>query len=360
LDCQRIGWPAIPQYLGYLSPADHYRGRSGASKIVALSLLEWERESMSMASRAIQTVSALALLGALIPLPATAEPGAVGVVTTLQGTALVQRAALSAPKPLVFKDDVFSRDRISTGERTLVRVLLGGKAVVTVRELSVLAISEQGGRAVIVLDSGAVTASVAHSRLAPGESIEIRTRNAVAAVRGTVLSVEAGEAPAAGGPAVPLSRIHVLSGNVEVSASADPAAVTVMVGAQQQVSVTGNTLGAVLPAPLVTAGSQSGPAAPQHGAPPDPFVDALAMRENGRALGLAHSILGPDPGAGGQSDQAGGDQPALQQDNALATFGGPDGDGRRGGRGRGVGGGMPNVPLTAIGRGNHGHGHGHH
>jgi len=315
---------------------------------------------MSMASRAIQTVSALALLGALIPLPATAEPGAVGVVTTLQGTALVQRAALSAPKPLLFKDDVFSRDRISTGERTLVRVLLGGKAVVTVRELSVLSISEQGGRAVVALDSGAVTASVAHSRLAPGESIEIRTRNAVAAVRGTVLTVEAGEAPAGagGGPAVPLSRIHVLSGNVEVSASADPAAVTVMVGAQQQVSVTGNTLGAVLPAPALAAGSQSGPAAPQHDAPPDPFVDALAMRENGRALGLAHSILGPDPGGGGQSDEVGGGR--LQQDNALATFGGPDGDGRRGGRGRGAGGGMPNVPITAISRGNNGHGHGHH
>jgi hypothetical protein len=314
-----------------------------------------------MRSRAIVMVSALTLLGALIPLPATAEPGAVGVVTTLQGAALVQRAALSAPKALLFKDDVFSRDRISTGERALVRVLLGGKAVVTVRELSVLAISEQDGRAVVALDSGAVTASVAHSRMAPGESIEIRTRNAVAAVRGTVLTVEAGEAPAgaAGGPAIPLSRIHVLTGNVEVSASADPAAVRVMVGAQQQVSVSGNTLGAVLPAPALAAGSQSGPAALQHDAPPDPFVDALAARENGRALGLAHSILWPDPGSGGQSNQAGGEPSALQVENALATFGGPDGDGRRGGRGHGAGGGMPNVPLTAISHGHHGHGHGH-
>jgi ferric-dicitrate binding protein FerR (iron transport regulator) len=313
-----------------------------------------------MRSGAIQAMSMLALLAALSPRAATAEPGAVGVVTTLQGSALVQRAALSAPMRLSFKDDVFSRDRISTGEGALVRVLLGGKAVVTVRELSVLAISEQGGRAVVLLDSGAVTASVAHSRLRPGESIEIRTRNAVAAVRGTVLTVEAGEAAAGtpGDPAVPLSRIRVLSGSVEVSASADPAAATVLVGARQQVSVSGNTIGAVQPAPALAAAAQSGPAALQHDAPPDPFVDALAARENGRALGLAHSILRPDPGAGGQrqSNRSAGGESPLQGDKALGIFGGPDADGR-GGAGRGNGGGMPDVPLTATSRGNHGRGH---
>src|SRR5713226_9591091 len=146
-----------------------------ATAVLAPSLLHNGRESLSMRSRTIQMMSALALIAALSPRPATAEPGAVGVVTTLQGPALLQRAALPAPTRLSFKDDVFSRDRISTGEGALVRVLLGGKAVVTVRELSVLAISEQGGRAVVMLDSGAVTASVAHDRLRPGESIEIRT-----------------------------------------------------------------------------------------------------------------------------------------------------------------------------------------
>ncbi len=322
-----------------------------------------------MRSRAIQMMSALALIAALSPRPATAEPGAVGVVTTLQGPALVQRAALPAPMRLSFKDDVFSRDRISTGEGALVRVLLGGKAVVTVRELSVLAISEQGGRAVVALDSGAVTASVAHDRLRPGESIEIRTRNAVAAVRGTVLTVEAGEAAAGtpGGPAVPLSRIQVLRGTVEVSAAADSAAATVVVGARQQVSVSGNTIGAVQPVPALAAAVQSGPAALQHDAPPDPFVDALAEKENARALGLAHSILRPDPGGRGQgrSDQSGGGPQGgeqggsggvspLQGDKALAIFGGPDGDGRDGG---GRGNGVPRVPLTANSRGNHGHGH---
>ncbi len=315
-----------------------------------------------MRSRTIQMMSALALIVALGHCPATAEPGAVGVVTTLQGPALVQRAALPAPTRLSFKDDVFSRDRISTGEGALVRVLLGGKAVITVRELSVLAISEQGGRAVVLLDSGAVTASVAHDRLRPGESIEIRTRNAVAAVRGTVLTVEAGEAAAGtpGGPAVPLSRIQVLRGAVDVSAGADSTAATVVVGAGQQVSVSGHTIGAVQPAPALAAAAQSGPAAPQHDAPPNPFVDALAEKENARALGLAHSILRPDPGERGQGrgPQAGeqggsGGESPLQGDKALANFGGPDGDGG----GRGSGGGVPRVPLTANGRGNHGHGH---
>ena len=55
---------------------------------------------------------------------------------------MVARVALPEPRPLQFKDDVYVRDRISTGERSTVRVLLGGKATVTARERSVLTIAE--------------------------------------------------------------------------------------------------------------------------------------------------------------------------------------------------------------------------
>jgi hypothetical protein len=114
---------------------------------------------------AVAAMSAMAL-----PPPVTAQTsGAVGVVTTM--------------------DDVFGRDRISTQESSLVRVLLGGKAILTVRELSQVTISEEPGRAVVTLPDGKVVLAVAKQRLRPGESIEIRTPNAIAAVRGSVLAV---------------------------------------------------------------------------------------------------------------------------------------------------------------------------
>ena len=139
--------------------------------------------------------TAIAVLAALVapaPLPGPAEAqtsDAVGVVTTLDGRATVARPALTVPLALKFKDDVFGRDRISTQENSLIRVLLGGKAILTVRELSEVTISEEPGRAVVTLPSGKVVLAVAKQRMRPGESIEIRTPNAVAAVRGSILAV---------------------------------------------------------------------------------------------------------------------------------------------------------------------------
>ncbi|MGH7399250.1 MAG: FecR domain-containing protein [Candidatus Rokuibacteriota bacterium] len=134
-----------------------------------------------------------ALLLAIWPGVALAQPAGgrgVGVVTTLAGTVTVARAALPAPKPLRFKDDVFVRDHIATAEESLVRVLLGGKALVTVRELSSLTIKEEAGRATLDLTSGKIAMGVVRRRMRPSEVIEIRTPNAIAAIRGTVLVVE--------------------------------------------------------------------------------------------------------------------------------------------------------------------------
>ena len=135
-------------------------------------------------------VLAVMLVGTHHPVPSAAQTSdAVGVVTTLDGRASVARPALTAPLALKFKDDVFGRDRISTQENSLIRVLLGGKAILTVRELSQVTISEEPGRAVVTLPSGKVVLAVAKQRMRPGESIEIRTPNAVAAVRGSILAV---------------------------------------------------------------------------------------------------------------------------------------------------------------------------
>jgi hypothetical protein len=168
---------------------------------------------------------------------------AMGIVTTLSGNVTVAREAMpQLSLPLKFKDEVFHHDRISTKERSLARVLLGGKSLVTVRELSDLTITDEPGRpSFISLLGGKISLAVAKLRMRPGEAIEVRTPNAIAAVRGTVLVVEVtpmlnktaiipdarprhalltGEDAGAVTPVALgteyLTTIHVLKGNVDV------------------------------------------------------------------------------------------------------------------------------------------------
>src|SRR6266404_8068517 len=84
----------------------------------------------------------IALILVLLPTVAVAQPSQ-GVVTMLSGQATLTRRAPVPPQPLRFKDDLFEYDRVNTGERSLVRVLLDGKALVTVRELSVFTVAEE-------------------------------------------------------------------------------------------------------------------------------------------------------------------------------------------------------------------------
>src|SRR5204863_2973625 len=106
-----------------------------------------------------------------------------GVVTNLEGSATAARSRAPEPVALKFKDDVFLNDRIVTADRSIVRLLLGGKAVVTVRERSALTITEIPGRSTIDLDSGKIAVAVAREKMKPGDTIEVKTPNAVAAVR---------------------------------------------------------------------------------------------------------------------------------------------------------------------------------
>src|SRR5437867_2592894 len=121
------------------------------------------------------------------PLPASSEESPVGVVAMLLGTATVTRAALRAPALLRFKDGVFLRDRIVTGERSAVRVLLGGKATVTARERSSLTITEVPATSTVTLAVGRTAVAVSKAAMKPGQTIEIQTPNAVVAIRGTLV-----------------------------------------------------------------------------------------------------------------------------------------------------------------------------
>jgi len=149
----------------------------------------------------------------LIAAPAAADDAAAraGVVTALYGTATVTRASLATPRALKFRDDVLVQDRIATGTESLARILLGGKAVVTVRERSVVTITESPSESTVDVVSGKVALAVAKERMRPGEAIELRTPNAVAGIRGTVVIAEV-----AGRGAAASTRFTLLTGTIEV------------------------------------------------------------------------------------------------------------------------------------------------
>jgi hypothetical protein len=180
--------------------------------------------------------------------PAQTSQG-LGVVSTISGQATISRTSLPQPVPLQFKDSVFDRDRIATAENSTVRVLMGGKALVTVRELSVLTITEEMNRSTVDLQSGKVALGVLHQKMRPGESIEVRTHNAVAAVRGTVIVVEVVQASAqvGGGPTGLTTNVHVLHGAADVTPTNIPNAAPIRVQQFQTYSQIGNVLGQIRP-----------------------------------------------------------------------------------------------------------------
>src|SRR5205814_2965186 len=145
----------------------------------------------AMGARTLFTgAAAMAAISLMLPAAAPAQTPKAGVVTTVQGTATVARTSAPQPAPLKFKDDVFVQDRITTGDESIARILLGGKAVVTIRERSNLTITETATSSTIEIASGKIALSVNKDRVKPGESVEIKTPNAVAAIRGTIIVAE--------------------------------------------------------------------------------------------------------------------------------------------------------------------------
>jgi hypothetical protein len=260
--------------------------------------------------RRLDRFALAALLLAVLPAAVAAQTagersGGVGVVTTLAGNATVARATLSSPQPLRFKDDVFLRDRITTAEKSIVRVLLGGKALVTVRELSALTITEETGRSTIDLTLGKIAMGVLRQRMRPGEVIEIRTPNAIAAVRGTVLVVELLPAPggSAGAPRY-TTKVSVLHGLVEVSDPSNPSAPPAQVGTLESWSRTGSE--PVSFTQLTPAGAEQifGDlrSAPQIAEGPSDFMSSVTTREQAKAVAVAEFLAPEMTGAGGGGD----------------------------------------------------------
>jgi hypothetical protein len=232
------------------------------------------------------------------------EVGA-GVVTRLTGEATVARATLSQPRALGLRDDVFLRDEIRTEERSLVHVLMGGKALLTVRELSVLKVSEETGRVTIDLASGKIGLAVVRQRMRPGEIIEIRTPNAVAAVRGTVLVMEIVPGPAASGGGGVVTNVHLLHGALDVSLRTSPGTPAVSLQSLQTVAVVGDAFRGVRALSSQEAAAVTGDLKPKESPRmtlPEGFTATLLTQEVRRATVVANALAGDSghgPGSGG-------------------------------------------------------------
>jgi hypothetical protein len=225
------------------------------------------------------------------------------------------------PVPLQFKDSVFDRDRISTAENSTVRVLMGGKALVTVRELSILTITEQLSRSTVDLQSGKIALGVVQQRMRPGESIEVKTHNAVAAVRGTVIVVEIvrASAQATGGSTGLTTNVHVLRGSAVVTPINVPGSSPITVGQLQTYSQIGNVLGSIRPltAAAVTQLLSNLQASPQFGQDSSGVRDQITTQEQTRASTNFGSGAPPELGSflpGGT-----GAPPSNNQQNAPIT-----------------------------------------
>jgi hypothetical protein len=132
---------------------------------------------------------------------------------------------------------VYLRDRVTTGDNAITRILLGGKVIVTARERSTLTITEAPGLSTIDLTSGRIAVAVDKTKMKPGERVDVRTPNAIAGVRGTVFIVEVHRNT---------STVTVLRGLVDV-VRVDPKTGQAVgpvtpVGANQTVSVRGTVL----------------------------------------------------------------------------------------------------------------------
>ena len=84
------------------------------------------------------------------------------------------------------------------------------------------------------LKAGGIAFSVARPRLRPGETVLVRTPNAVAAVRGTTIVVETQGA---------VTHFHVLTGTLDVASHANPTAWQ-RLQAPASLTVTGAVVGA--------------------------------------------------------------------------------------------------------------------
>jgi len=233
-----------------------------------------------------------------------------GVVTTLEGHVTVTRASLPLPAQLKFKDDIFVRDRIATSKDSVARILLGGRAVVTVREFSTVTITEAPGVATVDVAVGRVAVAVAPEKMRAGDRVEVKTPNAVAGIRGTVIVAEVF--------GIDHSVVTVLKGTIDVTRLENGRLVgpATIVNALQMVTIANR-------APLSAPEHVAPAAARQLGqefrlAPPRVIPPAAAAAVNAAEMARATKDLAiPPRHAGIDGRVLGPPIPAADQDEVM-------------------------------------------
>src|SRR5438552_12691778 len=311
---------------------------------------------MRLGHRSTRVVLASAIATLAIASLASAQERA-GVVATLKGKVAVVRASSSVLTPVKFRDAVFVRDRITTGKDSFARVLLGGKAVVTIREFSAVTITEVPGVATVDVGGGRVAVAVARERMRPGDLVEVRTPNAVAGIRGTVIVAEVFDAQR--------SVITVLKGVIDVTRLDAGVAVgpATVLNALQQVTITGpNPVSAPRPISIDAAQKMGADfrAAPPRSAPSATTaavsqgeVERAAKDMGGVAVAPVATAAASDDksaaqGKTAQSDQSGGDSDKgkSNQSGTATVFAG---SGSSAAATRGGGGTVATAPPVSTG-----------
>jgi hypothetical protein len=181
---------------------------------------------------------------------------------------------------------------------------MGGKAIVTIRELSVLTITEELGKTTINLTSGKIAVGVAKQRMKPGERLEVHTPNAVAAVRGTVFVVEVTRQGAqnAGGALSAHTQVTTVHGTVEVGPVGRPGTTTFLTQSQS-LGLLGSTMGQPR---TLNAHEMGRLLAAYTSALPATNVqsrDTFVRQERNKAMALAAQLV-PDPTETGTTIQS--------------------------------------------------------
>ena len=122
---------------------------------------------------------------------AAAQAQPIGAIAALVGQGTISHSGNAERAPAKVRDDVFVRDRIETAEKSVIRVLMGGRITVTVRERSIVTIIDDPMRPRVDLESGKLAFKVHEGGLRAGEVAEVATPNAIVGIRGSLVVAQA-------------------------------------------------------------------------------------------------------------------------------------------------------------------------
>ena len=125
-----------------------------------------------------------------LPTLAEAQAAPVGAIAALVGEGTITHAVRAERAPAKVRDDVYVRDRIETAQRSVIRVLMGGRVTITIRERSIVTVTDDPMRPRVDLETGTLAFKVHDGGLRAGEVAELLTPNTVTGIRGSLVVAE--------------------------------------------------------------------------------------------------------------------------------------------------------------------------